>query len=137
LSEQLNLSKIQSHHTEDEWVALVCLLLSRLPKAFIVIETEALHKAYIHNPSWAQQFCGYLQTIVDRSSAAGNQLKLLLAMYGNGYQVGTDLTRPKNVLVTTLQPQTPIPPRLRHIARRSGLDAKGWMFRRVKLQTQS
>jgi hypothetical protein len=32
-SKQLNLSKIQSHPTEDEWVALVCLLFSKASKS--------------------------------------------------------------------------------------------------------
>jgi hypothetical protein len=132
-AEQLNLSKINSPHTENEWVDLICLLFSKIPEAFIVIETEALNKAYSHDPGWSERFCGYIQTIVDRTSAAGNQLKLLLAMYGNSYQVGTNLPRPKSVLVATLQPQTPIPPRLRHIARRSCLDAKGWIFRKPTL----
>jgi hypothetical protein len=86
-AEQLNLSKINSPHTENEWVDLICLLFSKLPKAFIVIETDVLNKAYSHVPNWSERFCGYLQTIVDRSSAAENLLKLLLVMYGNSYQI--------------------------------------------------
>ena len=132
-TEQLNLSKIRSPHTESEWVGLICLLFSKLPKAFIVIETEALYKVYQHEPDWVERLCRYLRTIVHRSSAAGNVLRLLLVLYGNSYQVDKDVPEPKNVLLTALQPPTPIPPRLRHVVRRSGLDAKGWISRRPKL----
>jgi hypothetical protein len=136
-AEQLNLAKINSPHTENEWVDLICLLFSKLPKAFIVIETEALHKAYQHEPAWVERLCRYLRNVVNRSSAAGNKLKLLLVLYGNSYQIGKDAPESKNVLFTALQPPTPIPLRLRHVARRSGLDAKGWLFRRPKLLSRS
>jgi hypothetical protein len=134
LAEQLNLSKVRDVHTDHEWVDLTCLLFSRLPKAFVIIEATSLCKTYQHEPGWVNQFCGYLRTIVDRCSTQGNELKMLLVMYGNSYQVET---KAANVLVTALQPTIPVPPRLQHMTRRSGQDAKGWKFPKSKVRTRS
>ncbi|KAI4681790.1 uncharacterized protein J4E84_007386 [Alternaria hordeiaustralica] len=76
-AERLNLSKIHATHTEREWVDLVCLLFSKLSTAFVIIETEALQKAYRHDPDWSKRLCEYLQLIADRSSEAGRQIQYL------------------------------------------------------------
>jgi len=131
-AEQLNLSKIHATHTEREWVDLVCLLFSRLSTAFVIIETEALQKAYRHDPDWSKRLCEYLQLIADRSSEAGCELKILLVLYGNSHRGGAAASTSKNVRVATLQPPNPVPPHLRHAARRSGLVAKGWKMQRPK-----
>ncbi|KAI4612434.1 hypothetical protein J4E80_007167 [Alternaria sp. BMP 0032] len=133
-AEQLNLSKVHATHTEREWVDLVCLLFSKLPTAFVIIETEALQKAYRHDPSWSERLREYLQLIADRSSEAGCELKILVALYGNSHRGGAAASSSKNVRVATLQPPNPVPPHLRHVARRSGLVAKGWKIQRPKGQ---
>jgi hypothetical protein len=134
LAEQLNLSKVRDVHTDHEWIDLACLLFSRLPKAFVIIEAISLCKTHQHEPGWVNRFCGHLQTIVDRCSTEGNELKMLLVMYGNSYQVET---KAANVVVTALQPTIPVPPRLQHMTYRSGLNAKGWRFPRSKVRTRS
>jgi len=131
-AEQLNLSKIHATHTEREWVDLVCLLFSKLPTAFVIIETEALQKAYRHDTDWSARLCEYLYLITDRCSVAGCELKILLVLYGNSHRGGAAASSSKTVRVATLQPPTPVPPHLRHVARRSGLVAKGWRMQRPK-----
>ena len=131
-AEQLNLSKIHATHTEREWVDLVCLLFSKVPKAFMVIETEALQKAYRQDLSWSERLQEHLQLIGDRSSEAGCELKILVVLYGNGHRSGAAASGSKNVRVATLRPPNPVPPHLRHVARRSGLVAKGWKMQRPK-----
>ena len=131
-AEQLNLSKIHATHTEREWVDLVCLLFSKVPKAFVVIETEALQKAYRQDLSWSERLQEYLHLIGDRSSEAGCELKILVVLYGNGHRSGAAASGSKNVRVATLRPPNPVPPHLRHVARRSGLVAKGWKMQRPK-----
>ncbi|KAI4936800.1 uncharacterized protein J4E92_001525 [Alternaria infectoria] len=131
-AEQLNLSKIHATHTEREWVDLVCLLFSKLPTAFVIIETEALQKTYRHDPDWSKRLCQYLEMIADRSSEAGCELKILLVLYGNSHRGGAAASNSKNVRVATLQPPNPVPPHLRHVARRSGLVAKEWKMQRPK-----
>jgi hypothetical protein len=131
-SEQLKLSKLHATHTEREWVDLVCLLFSKIPEAFVVIETEALQKAYQHDPIWNKRLSGYLEHIIDRSSAAGCELKFLLVLYGNSHRRCAIASSSKNVRVATLQPQIPVPPHLRHVARRSGLVARGWKMQRTR-----
>jgi len=131
-AEQLNLSKIHATHTEREWVDLVCLLFSKIPTAFVIIETEALQKAYRHDPDWSKRLCEYLDLITDRSSEAGCELKVLLLLYGNNHRSDAAASNSKNVRVATLEPPNPVPPHLRHVARRSGLVAKGWKMQRPK-----
>ncbi|RAR04552.1 hypothetical protein DDE82_004509 [Stemphylium lycopersici] len=133
-AEQLNLYKISGTHTESEWVDLLCLLFSKLPKTSLIIETETLHKTYRHEPDWAKCFCGYLQSIVDRSTAAGNELKLLLIVYGNTFQIAPNESGAVNIVVASLRPPSPVPPRFQRRVRRSGLMSQGWKLQRPKLQ---
>ncbi|KNG47929.1 hypothetical protein TW65_05269 [Stemphylium lycopersici] len=133
-AEQLNLYKISGTHTESEWVDLLCLLFSKLPKTSLIIETETLHKTYRHEPDWAKCFCGYLQSIVDRSTAAGNELKLLLIVYGNTFQIAPNESGAVNIVVASLRPPTLVPPRFQRRVRRSGLMSQGWKLQRPKLR---
>ncbi|KAF2001217.1 hypothetical protein P154DRAFT_596826 [Amniculicola lignicola CBS 123094] len=55
-AEQLNLSELQSSHTDREWVDLICLLFMKLPEVSIVLETEDLHKMYRHDRDWIERF---------------------------------------------------------------------------------
>jgi hypothetical protein len=135
-TEQLNLSKINAAHTDREWVDLICLLFSKIPTAFIVIETEALQKAYQHDSSWIERLFGHLQKIVEQSSASGCELKLLVIMYGSSHRFTAATASSKNVRVAKMQPPTPLPPHLRHVARRSGLETKGWKMRSPKGRDQ-
>jgi len=131
-AEQLNLSKIHATHTEREWVDLVCLLFSKVPTAFVVIETEALQKAYRQDLGWSERLQEYLQLIGDRSSEAGCELKILVVLYGHGHRSGAAASGSRSVRVATLQPTKSVPPRLRHFARQSGLVAKSWKMQRPK-----
>lgn len=125
-SEQLNLTKIRSAHIDSEWADLICLLLSKMPRAFLVLETEGLHKAYRHDPDWIDRLVLLLQRIVEQTTTAGNQLKLLLMVYGKPVTVASGSSNAYDMTVTSLSPPTPVPPRLRHVARRSGFVTKGW-----------
>ncbi|CAN9398485.1 unnamed protein product [Alternaria alternata] len=135
-TEQLNLSRINAAHTDREWVDLICLLFSKMPTAFMVIETEALQKVYQHDSSWAERLFGHLQKIVEQSSASGCELKLLVIMYGSSHRFTAATASSKNVRIAKMQPATPLPPHLRHVARRSGLETKGWKMRRPKGRDQ-
>jgi hypothetical protein len=131
-AEQLSLSKIHAHHTEREWVDLICLLFSKIPAAFVVVETEGLRQTYQHESDWNKRLSEHLQHIVDRSSAAGCELKILLVLYGNSRRGCAMASSSKNVRIVKLQPPTPVPPHLRHVARQSSLVAKGWKMQRPK-----
>ncbi|CAN9304554.1 unnamed protein product [Alternaria sp. RS040] len=135
-AEQLNLLKINAAHTEREWVDLICLLFSKIPKAFIVIETEALQKAYQQDSSWTERLSGYLQRIVEQTSVARCELKLLVIVYGSSHRFTATAAESKNVRIAKIQPPTPLPAHLRHVARRSGLVTKGWKMQRFKRRGQ-
>jgi hypothetical protein len=129
---QLILTKIHGSHTEHEWVDLVCLLFSKIPNTFVVVETDGLHKSYGEDVDWANRFVQLLQTIVDRSTAAGKCLKILLVGHGTVMKLSLDTPTRGNLLVTSLLPPASLPPRLWHTARRPGPGIKGWKSRTPK-----
>ncbi|KAH3997541.1 hypothetical protein HBI13_109690 [Parastagonospora nodorum] len=125
-SEQLNLVKIRSAHTDSEWADIICLLLSKVSQAFLVLETESLHKAYRHDPDWVDRMVQLLQRIVDKTATAGNQLKVLLMVYGKPVTGVQGSSNTYDMTVTSLSPPIPVPPRSRHVSQRSGFATKGW-----------
>jgi hypothetical protein len=132
-TEQLNLEKIQAAHTDSEWADLICLLFAKIPDTFIVIETEDLHKVHRHDPEWANRLLQLLQRVADRTAAAGNRLKILLVVYGNVLKDTTADSKDIDLVVTSIQAPPPVPPRLRHIARRTGLNTRSWKLQTPKL----
>ncbi len=131
-AEQLNLSKINGPHTDREWADLIGLLFSKIPQAFLIIETEGLHRTYRHDKEWVQRFLGLLHTVVSKSMEAGTELKILLLVNDNvsNFQRKSDND---TSFVVNLQAPILVPPRLRHLARRTGLNGKGWKFRMRKI----
>jgi hypothetical protein len=132
-SEQLNLIKINCSHTDNEWADLMCLLFSKIPKAFVVIETESLHRAHQHDPEWVNRFLQLLQQIIDRTTATGNCPKTLLVVYGKALNVSAETSSTGDPLVTSLLPPAPVPSHLRHIARRSGIKTGSWKLQIPKV----
>jgi hypothetical protein len=98
-AEQLNLMKIHGSHTDQEWVDLICLVFSKMPNAFVVIETDGMNKMHGNDVDWANRFFRLLQTINDRTAAAGNCLKILLMVYGTVLKVVPDTLVNGNLLV--------------------------------------
>jgi hypothetical protein len=81
-AEHLNLIKINGAHTDNEWADLICLLISKVPQAFVVLETEGLHKAYRNDPDWVSRLLKLLRRVVEQTATVGNRLKILLLVYG-------------------------------------------------------
>jgi hypothetical protein len=126
-AEQLNLTKIHSTHSDSEWADLICLLLSKKPRAFLVLETGSLHKTYRNDPDWASRLLKLLQRVTERSSAAGNQLKILVLMHGKVSVGASSSSDVYEVLVTSLSVPASTPSQLRRVAQRSRI---GMMRRR-------
>jgi hypothetical protein len=131
-SEQLNLLKVQSTHTDSEWADLICLLFSKIPRAFVVVETEGLRKVYQHDGDWVQRLLKLLQRIVDQTTMAGNQVKILLVVYGQSLIIPAGHASAGQLVVTSVAPPKPVPARLRHVARRSGFETRGWKLKGPK-----
>ncbi|KAF2996823.1 hypothetical protein E8E13_002571 [Curvularia kusanoi] len=70
MGEHLDPRKIHGTHTDREWVDLICLLFARLPKAFLIIETEDMRSNYRGDQQWADQFFALIRHIVDKAAAA-------------------------------------------------------------------
>ena len=71
--------------------------------------------------------------IVDQTTTAGNHVKILLVVYGQSLKIPSGTSNAGQLLMTSVAPPTPLPPRLRHVARRAGLETKGWKFRGPKV----
>lgn len=121
MGEHLDPQKIHGTHTDREWVDLICLLFARLPKAFLIIETEDLRNTYREDQQWMDQFFELVRHIVDKTAAEGCQLKVLLLLYG----AKSSATSTGKMRVAALPPSTHLPPRLKHLAGQS-LNARGW-----------
>jgi hypothetical protein len=120
-AEELNLTKIHSTHTDSEWADLICLLLSKKPCAFLVLETGSLHKAYRNDPDWARRLLKLLQRVAERSTAAGNVLKILVLMHGKVSVMPCSNSDGYEVLVTSLALPASTPSHLRRVAQRPRL----------------
>jgi hypothetical protein len=123
-AEQLNLTKIHSTHTDSEWADLICLLLSKKPRAFLVLETGSLHKAYRNDPDWAARLLKLMQRVAEKATAAGNQLKILILMHGKVSVVPDKSSEVYEVLVTSLSLPASTPLQLRRAGQRSRLSMK-------------
>jgi uncharacterized protein Yka (UPF0111/DUF47 family) len=131
-SEQLNLLKVRSTHTDSEWADLICLLFSKIPNAFVVVETEGLRKMYQHDGDWMERLLKLLQRVVDQTTMVGNQVKILLVVYGQSLKIEPGTSSAGQLLVTSVAPPKPVPARLRHVARRAGFETKGWKLKGPK-----
>lgn len=126
MGEQLHLQKIHGTHTDREWVDLICLLFARLSKAFLIIETENMRNMYRQDQLWADQFFEFVKVIVDRTAAKGCQLKVLLILYDNQSSAASSAPPSPSLRVITIQPQSLIPSRLKHVACQPSFNTKGW-----------
>jgi hypothetical protein len=130
-ADKLNSANIQSQRTELEWADLLCMMLSKLPRCFIIIETQDIHRANRHDPAWTVRFVNIFQAIVQRGSTSSNLLKILLLMYGSLTSVQSEISS-KKINVVSLQPPIPVPHRLKHTMRRTGKRTQGWTYLKPK-----
>lgn len=128
LGEQLHPHKMHATHTDGEWVDLICLLFSKLPSAFVVLETKDLRDSYGAGRDWTTQLLEHLQAVVDRCSAAQCRVKVLLLVYGPRSSIAPPQLK-ESVRVVSLQ-QTEIPARLKNKAGHPSVNMKGWGLRR-------
>jgi hypothetical protein len=104
--EQLNITRFRTEHTESEWVDVLCLVLSKLSKCFVVVEAEDLFRD-LRDQELVKKFLQVFQTIVDKTASSGSLVKILVVSFGR-----TDPTVPgkNNRIVTAVQPVAPVPP---------------------------
>ncbi|OAK94556.1 hypothetical protein IQ06DRAFT_363442, partial [Phaeosphaeriaceae sp. SRC1lsM3a] len=114
-------------HTDSECVDLLGLLLTSTPDAFIVIRTGELHQPKQHEPKFVDdRFLFLLRRIFDQMSTVVKRLKVLLIVFGIALKTPLPDSKDSKVVVTSLQSPIMVPPRLRHVARRSASDRRIW-----------
>ena len=77
-----NAAKYQTEHSLEEWLNLVCLVYAKIPKCFLVIETEDLYRVSGRDATAARQILQTFQRILDNVTSAGCVMKLLIVTYG-------------------------------------------------------
>jgi hypothetical protein len=134
-SEQLNLAKVCSPHTEREWVDLICMLFTKIPRPFLVIETHDVHKSYLYDRKWMNRFLELLRTMIDCTTAFGCQLKISVVVYDDTVNVEAGPSKSMDFCVASLKPTTPVPQRLKHLAAQTSLNTRGWKLRKPEQST--
>ncbi len=79
--EIVNVTAFKSDHTEQEWLTLLSVVLSHLPKCFLVVEMEGLHNITAQSELGRQLLQAFKQ-LVDNLRDNDNLLKVLLVHYG-------------------------------------------------------
>lgn len=118
--ENLDTLQFLSNRNESEWLDLLCLLVSRLDKCFLIMETEDLYQAFRHRPEWTHEFLQMFQRLIDRVETARSLVKILVVTFGNDASLSIQQGSVHN-FVATIQQTRVIPPRLRRGLSRSKL----------------
>ena len=118
--ESLSSLKILSNRSESEWLDLLCFLVSRLDKCFLIVETEDLYRVSCQIPQWTKGLLQVFRHIIDRVEAAGSTAKVLVVTFDNDDRYLSQ-QRPVHDFIATVQQPRPVPPRLRRGLPRSKL----------------
>jgi hypothetical protein len=118
--ENLSASHFLPNRNESEWLDLLCLLVSRLGKCFIIVETEDLYQSSRQVPGWMQEFLLVFQALINRVEAAGSVVKVLVATFGREANLLPSQPGAVQFVATVQQPRV-VPARLRRGLSRSKL----------------
>ena len=125
-SDELNVGKFSSMHTEAEWICLLTKLITRLTKCYIIIETHDLFREAGCNPAWVASFLNIFSTLVSGSISSGASLKFLVLCYGGGHDAWMrENSDQDNYIVSTLRRPILTPMRLKRTVSYKR-NAKGW-----------
>jgi hypothetical protein len=118
-----NLSTLQflSNRSESEWLDLLCLLVSRLEKCFLVVETEDLYQASRQMLEWTPEFLQVFKRLIERVEGSGSLVKVLVVTFDAGTVVSSGQQGSVHNFVATVQQPRVVPPRLRRGLSRSKL----------------
>lgn len=119
--ENFNAAKLQASHTETEWFDLLCSILRRLGKCYIIVEAEDVSR----DEEEADKLVHALQMLADRFQSTGMSIKLFLVSYGP-VRFRKDSELKTNLGVLIVSKDLPVPPHLRKPRVRSIHQAAGW-----------
>jgi hypothetical protein len=111
--EHLSTLQFLSNRNESEWLDLLCLLVSRLEKCFLIVETEDLYQASRQMPEWTQNFLQVFKLLIERVEASGSVVKILVVTFDAGTVVSSNQQGSVHNFVATVQQPRIVPPRLR------------------------
>jgi hypothetical protein len=77
-----NIASFQMEHSLAEWLSLACLIFSKIPKCFMIIEAEDLYRISGRDGALARQILQIFQQVLNAVSRAGGIMKLLIVSHG-------------------------------------------------------
>ncbi|KAK3325263.1 hypothetical protein B0H66DRAFT_599433 [Apodospora peruviana] len=101
----LKAANFQSQHSERDWLDLLCVVVSQLPKCFLVVEDNCEEQGL--------ELVAMLETVASRCQSSGNIVKIMVLTAGAG---GADSDLAKNLsqhnkeVITTITVQKPPQP---------------------------
>jgi len=104
--ETLNSLLFLATHTENEWWELLSMLISRLDKCFLIVETEDLFQAAGRNPEWTRGLLEAFQCLVKKVDASGSVVKVLVVSFG-ALVWDEGISGSTSRFVTTIKPLPP------------------------------
>jgi hypothetical protein len=81
-TQDFDIAKFQSTHTDVEWTSLFKHIFSRLQKCYIIVEAHDLFRANQSNAEWMNSFVMLFQELASDAVSKGHTLKILLLCYG-------------------------------------------------------
>jgi hypothetical protein len=128
----VNITRFQVEHTLAEWFSLVCLVFSKMPKCFVVVETEDLYRISGRDSTLIRQILQTFRQIIDTVNSAGSIMKLMIVSYGRNTTASLPSITIPHIMASISQP----PPASRRLKQhfspraRAGL---GWLHLQPRL----
>lgn len=112
-SHELNVAKFTSTHSEDEWIHLLSIVISRARGCFLIVECESLCRACSEDPGWTPRFLKLFHQLADKVQASGSRVKIFVTDFEKTLVEQEDLSGTSPRIVAALKRPRPVPPRRR------------------------
>ncbi|KIW24463.1 uncharacterized protein PV07_10174 [Cladophialophora immunda] len=106
-----DISSYERPHSLDEWVSMATLVLSKIPRSFVLVATEDLCRGTRNSSEVQQQLYAALTAVFEGVSQNGCVLKLLLVTSSSS-RVPTCQSRDYTQIVETMSSPVPVARRL-------------------------
>lgn len=83
-------TKLQSQHSEQEWTDLFQFVLTKVPRCFIIVESESIYGRKDRSSSWSTTLSAIFKQAIANAERESHILKVLLVTYGSVYTPATE-----------------------------------------------
>lgn len=111
-----NIHQFQMEHKLEEWLSLACIVFSRIPKCFVVVETEKFYRISGRNSAVVQQVLDVFRRLLESVAQGGGVMKLLIVSYGLDSSAHVLLANTP-LIVAAIGQMLPVSRRAKHLLR--------------------